>query len=87
MLQNFINKVMTIPELKAEPILEDFLKIDDPIQYLKMKKEMEIKDDRTKLEKLSTLKGRLNLMIDPAITKYMTQVDKNITIMEPKLEK
>ena len=38
-LQHFINKILTIPELKAEQIVEDFLKIDDPIQYLKTKKE------------------------------------------------
>lgn len=37
-LQNFMNKILTVPELKAEQIVEDFLKIDDPILYVKAKK-------------------------------------------------
>lgn len=48
-LQNFMNKILTIPELKAEQIVEDFLKIDDPILYVKAKKEKEIKEDKIKL--------------------------------------
>ena len=41
-LENFLNKILYIPELKCEEIIAKFLKISDVVEYIKYKKEATI---------------------------------------------
>ncbi len=41
-LENFLNKILSIPELKCEEIIAKFLRVSDVVEYLKFKKEATI---------------------------------------------
>ena len=38
LMETFLNKILTIPDLKGEPIICEFLRIADNLEYLKFKK-------------------------------------------------
>lgn len=65
----------------------NFLKISDNIEYLKFKKAATIEEGQLKLDKLKTLKGKLNLVIEPKITKLLNMSRQNFAFSEPRLTK
>jgi hypothetical protein len=86
-LETFLNKTLTMPELKGEPIILDFLRLSDNLEYLKFKKAATIEDDRIRPEKLKTLKGKVNLVIEPKINKFVNLAKQNFAYSEPRLRK
>jgi hypothetical protein len=37
-METFLNKILTVPDLKGEPVICEFLRVSDNLEYLKLKK-------------------------------------------------
>jgi hypothetical protein len=62
-LQNFLNKILLMPQLRTLSLVISFLKLSDNVEYLKYKKDHTLDDSKVPLNKLKTAQGRLHLII------------------------
>lgn len=86
MMETFLNKILTVPDLKGEIIICNFLRIADNLEYLKFKKEFTV-EERLRPDKLRTLKGKVNLVIEPKVSKFIGLARQNFANSEPRLRK
>lgn len=78
-LEFFLNKLMEIPELKAEASVEHFLKIADKAEWEKYKASFKGLTVPGNLKNLKNMKGKLNLSIEPRINTFLARSQRNIT--------
>ena len=69
-LEMFLNKLLQVPELRADQVFENFLKFDDIVMFEKFKSEYR-KLENIPFHKLKTLNGKLTLAIDPKINRFL----------------
>lgn len=72
-----MNKIMTIPELKAEPLVYGFIRCSEPMDWMKLKKDYTF-EEKLKIDKIKTLKGKIRLAIDPKIAKVVNFTRQNL---------
>lgn len=61
-LEGFMNKILSIPELKAEPLVYGFIRFSEAMEWVKLKKDYTF-DEKIKMDKLKTIKGKIRLAI------------------------
>ncbi len=83
----FVNKLMEIPELKAEDSVEQFLKIADKAGWEKYKAAFKDLTVPANLKNLKNIKGKLNLQIEHRTNTFLARSQRNITETQPELKK
>ena len=82
-LEMFLNKLMEIPELKAEDAVEQFLKIADKADWEKYKAAFKDLTVPANLKNLKNIKGKLNLQIEHRTNTFLARSQRNITETQP----
>ena len=85
-LEMFMNKILQIPELRAEQIVENFLKFDDIVIFEKFKSDFR-NLDKAPLDKHRNTKGQLSAAIDPKINKFQRKAQKYFNEAVPDIKR
>lgn len=86
-LENFLNKMLAMPQLGSCGIVIGFIRISEGGEYLKYKKDFTIEEARVPQNKLQTAKGVVRLAIEPKMAKLYTQFRQTFAVSEQKLNK
>ena len=85
-LEMFLNKLVQIPELKGDQILENFLKFNDSVMFEKFKSDHK-KSSPTPLHQVKNTRGKLNVAIDPKINYFLVKTQKHLMETQPLVKK
>ena len=81
----FLNKLVQIPELKGDQVLENFLKFDDPVAFEKFKSDFK-RTSYVPLSKVQNTRGNLNAVIEPKINHFLVKTQKHLMETQPLLK-
>ena len=76
-LQMFLNKLLEIPQLRAEVVLQNFLKLDDKAAFQKFKANYKPNGKFIPLKTIKNLKGNLNLTLNPKINNFNAAAERH----------
>lgn len=85
-LEMFLNKLVQIPELKGDQILENFLKFNDSVMFEKFKSDHK-KSGPTPLNQVKNTRGKLNVAIDSKINYFLVKTQKHLMETQPLVKK
>lgn len=83
----FLNKLLEVPELKAEPVVENFLKLDDKVAFEKFKAAYVKNQKIMAFKNVRTTEGDLTLGFDPKTNNFLYKTQKHITQAQPAVKK
>ena len=80
-LEKFLNRINQIPNLKADEVFENFIKLS-PKQFEKEKgKYKKVKE--IPLEKVQTLNGEIDLVLNQETTTFVSRAQKYMAVVQP----
>ena len=86
-LQMFLNKLLEIPQLRAEVVLQNFLKLDDKAAFQKFKANYKPNGKLIPLKTIKNLKGNLNLTLNPKINNFNAAAERHFGQVQPVIKK
>lgn len=85
-LEMFLNKLVQIPELKADQILENFLKFEDVVKFERFKSEHK-RSESIPLSKVKNTRGKINVAIDSKINSFLIKSQRHLVETQPMIKK
>lgn len=83
----FLNRLLEVPQLRAEPAVQNFLKLDDKVAFEKFKATYVKTQKIVPFKNVKTTTGQLTLGFDPKTNNFLHRTQKHITQVQPAVKK
>ena len=81
-----MNKLVSVPEFKADEIVEKFLSIENQKSFEKYKKDFK-KVKAPAIDKIKTINGSIDLVLSEETNTLISRSQKYMTITQPEVKK
>jgi hypothetical protein len=86
-LEMFLNKLLEIPELRAEPAVENFLKLGDKVAFEKFKASYVKNQKIVPFKNVRNTAAHLTLGFDPKTNNFLYRTQKHISQVQPAVKR
>ena len=82
-LEMFLKKLLDIPELRAEPLVEQFLAYNDKASFEKLKANYKPTGKIVPLKTIQNIQGTLVTAADPKTGSFISGAQKHFEVVQP----
>ena len=86
-LEMFLNKLLEIPEIRAEPLVEQFLSLTDKASFEKFKANYKATGKLIPLKDIKTTKGTVVTAADQKINTFLVGAQRHIEHVQPMVKR
>lgn len=85
-LEMFLKKILDSPQLKAEPVVENFLKLDDKVAFEKLKAGYVKTQKIVPFKTVKNSKGNVSLKFDTKTNNFLFRAQRHFSQMQPSIK-